>query len=89
MPPTLNRLITAQAVQGSETIMTVLGAVVFGGLLTLGVLWLLVTAPDSDVDAAWDQSRWPERSNSVRVAAGADVSSSWVLTHSSQKQVSA
>ena len=28
--------------------MTVLGAVVFGGLLALGVLWLLVTAPDSD-----------------------------------------
>jgi hypothetical protein len=33
--------------------MTVLGAVVFGGLLTLGVLWLLVTAPGSDVDQAW------------------------------------
>jgi hypothetical protein len=28
--------------------MTVLGAVVFGGFLALGVLWLLVTAPDSD-----------------------------------------
>lgn len=33
--------------------MTMLGAVVFGGLLVLGVLWLLVTAPDSDVDQAW------------------------------------
>jgi hypothetical protein len=32
--------------------MTVLGAVVFGGFLVLGVLWLLVTAPDSDVDQA-------------------------------------
>jgi hypothetical protein len=32
--------------------MTVLGAVVFGGFLALGVLWLLVTAPDSDVDQA-------------------------------------
>ncbi len=30
--------------------MTVLGAVVFGGFLALGVLWLLVTAPESDVD---------------------------------------
>jgi hypothetical protein len=30
--------------------MTVLGAVVFGGFLALGVLWLLVTAPDSDID---------------------------------------
>jgi hypothetical protein len=38
--------------------MTVLGAVVFGGFLALGVLWLLVTAPDSDIDEAWNQSRW-------------------------------
>ena len=65
--------------------MTVLGAVVFGGFLVLGVLWLLVTAPGSDVDDARAQSQWPERSNSVRAAAAADVSSSWVLTHSSQK----
>jgi len=65
--------------------MTVLGAVVFGGFLVLGVLWLLVTAPGSDVDEAWAQSQWPERSKSVRAAAGADVSSSWFLTHSSQK----
>jgi hypothetical protein len=36
--------------------MTVLGAVVFGGFLVLGVLWLAVTAPDSDVDQAWDES---------------------------------
>jgi hypothetical protein len=65
--------------------MTVLGAVVFGGFLVLGVLWLLVTAPGSDVDEVWDQSQWRERSNSVKAAAGADASSSWVLTHSSQK----
>jgi hypothetical protein len=65
--------------------MTVLGAVVFGGLLLLGVLWLLVTAPGSDVGEAWDQSQWPERSKSVRAAAGAEVSSSWALIHSSQK----
>jgi hypothetical protein len=64
--------------------MTVLGAVVFGGFLVLGVLWLLVTAPGSDVEG-WAQSQWPERSNSVRAAAGADMSSSWALTHSSQK----
>jgi hypothetical protein len=63
--------------------MTVLGAVVFGGFLALGVLWLLVTAPGNDVD--WAQSQWPERSNSARAAAGADVSSSWTLTQSSQK----
>ncbi|MDT5047082.1 MAG: hypothetical protein QOJ56_4906 [Mycobacterium sp.] len=65
--------------------MTVLGAVVFGGLLALGVLWLLVTAPGSDVDQARSQSQWPERSNSVSAAAGAAVSSPWALTHSSQK----
>jgi hypothetical protein len=65
--------------------MTVLGAVVFGGFLFLGVLWLLVTAPGSDVDEAWDHSQWPERSKSVSAAAGADVSSSWALSHSSQK----
>jgi hypothetical protein len=60
--------------------MTVLGAVVFGGFLAFAVLWLLVTAPGSDVDDAWDQSHWSERSNS-----GADASSSWALTHSSQE----
>jgi hypothetical protein len=65
--------------------MTVLGAVVFGGFLALGVLWLLVTAPGSDVDEAWSQSQWPERSNSVKAAAGAEVSSSWALTQSSRK----
>ena len=40
--------------------MTVLGAVVFGGFLALGVLWLLVTAPDSDIDQAWNESEWTE-----------------------------
>ena len=60
--------------------MTVLGAVVFGGFLALGVLWLLVTAPDSDIDEAWNQSRWTERSDSVSAA-----SNSWVLINSSQE----
>ena len=45
--------------------MTVLGAVVFGGFLALGVLWLLVTAPDSDVDPAWSDAWWTEPSDSV------------------------
>jgi hypothetical protein len=56
--------------------MTVLGAVVFGGFLLLAVLWLLVTAPDSEVD----ESQWLERSNS-----GVDASNSWALTHLSQQ----
>jgi hypothetical protein len=38
--------------------MTVLGAVVFGGFLAVGVLWLLVTAPESDADQAWSRSEW-------------------------------
>jgi hypothetical protein len=57
--------------------MTVLGAVVFGGLLALGVLWLLVTAPESDIDEA---SRWTQRSDSVSAAAN-----SRVLVNSSQE----
>ena len=55
--------------------MTVLGAVVFGGFLALGVLWLLVTAPESDVDEAWNQSLWLDGAESV----------SSVLTNSSYK----
>jgi hypothetical protein len=53
--------------------MTVLGAVVFGGFLVLGVLWLLFTAPDSDVDQAWDRA-----SGATSAAEGA-----LVLTNSS------
>jgi hypothetical protein len=64
--------------------MTVLGAVVFGGFLALGVLWLLVTAPAGEVDDTWGPSQWPEGSNSVKAAAGAEASGSWALTHSSQ-----
>jgi hypothetical protein len=45
--------------------MTVLGAVVFGGFLALGVLWLLVTAPENDVDEAWNQSPWVDGAESV------------------------
>jgi hypothetical protein len=48
--------------------MTVLGAVVFGGLLALGVLWLLVTAPASDVDQAWSESQWTEHADPVSAA---------------------
>jgi hypothetical protein len=82
----LNTLITAAdrciEAHGSERIMTVLGAVVFGGFLVLGVLWLLVTAPASDVDeAAWGQSQWPEHANS---ASAGELSGSWALSHSSQ-----
>jgi len=60
--------------------MTVLGAVVFGGFLALGVLWLLVTAPESDIDEALNQSRWTGRSDSVSAA-----SNSRALINSSQE----
>jgi hypothetical protein len=56
--------------------MTVLGAVVFGGLLALGVLWLLVTAPGSDVDQAWGEAQWAEHADPV----GAATTASEVLT---------
>ncbi len=45
--------------------MTVLGAVVFGGLLTLGVLWLLVTAPGSDIDQSWSDAMWTDHVDAV------------------------
>jgi hypothetical protein len=56
--------------------MTVLGAVVFGGILALGVLWLLVTAPGSDVDEAWGESQWAQHVEPV----GAAAARSGVLT---------
>ncbi|WP_428339559.1 hypothetical protein [Mycobacterium sp.] len=56
--------------------MTVLGAVVFGGILALGVLWLLVTAPGSDVDQAWSDAQWAEHGDPV----GAAAAGSGVLT---------
>jgi hypothetical protein len=65
--------------------MTVLGAVVFGGLLALGVLWLLVTAPASEAQGVWDQPQRHDRSNSASTAAAGAGSSPWALTHSSQK----
>jgi hypothetical protein len=53
--------------------MTVLGAVVFGGILALGVLWLLVTAPGSDADQAWSESQWNEDVDPVGASSGAGV----------------
>jgi hypothetical protein len=79
----LNTLTTRDRCNGSERIMTVLGAVVFGGFLVLGVLWLLVTAPAGEVDDVWGQPHKSGRSNWDDTAAG--VSSSRVLTHSLQK----
>lgn len=69
----LSRLTTGK---GSENVMTVLGAVVFGGLLGLAVLWLLLTAPENEVDNAWDHSQAPQRSLG---------SSPCAATHSPQK----
>jgi hypothetical protein len=44
--------------------MTVLGAVVFGGILALGVLWLLITAPESDADQVWTEDAQPVSASS-------------------------
>ncbi len=65
--------------------MTMLGAIVFGGLLALGVLWLLVTAPADEARAASDHSQLQERSNPASTCAAAVGSSPWALTHSSLK----
>jgi hypothetical protein len=56
--------------------MTVLGAVVFGGILALGVLWLLVTAPGSDVGQTVDEAQWAQHVDPV----GAATAGSGVLT---------
>lgn len=75
----------------SEKVMTALGAVVFGGLFGIAVLWLLLTGPyddgvvDSEAENGWDHPQRQERSNSASVSAGAAVSSPWAPTHSSQK----
>ena len=53
--------------------MTVLGAVVFGGILALGVLWLLITAPESDADPAWTGSQWTEDLEPVNASSNAGV----------------
>jgi hypothetical protein len=50
--------------------MTVLGAVVFGGILALGVLRLLVTAPGSDADQAWSESQWTEHVGAATAGSG-------------------
>ncbi len=67
--------------------MTLLGALVFGGLLGIAVLWLMITAPQNDVADvdAWDHSQWHEPSNLVSASAGPDGSSPCAATHSSQK----
>jgi hypothetical protein len=53
--------------------MTVLGAVVFGGILALGVLWLLITAPESDADQAWNGAQWTEDVEPVSASPNAGV----------------
>ena len=53
--------------------MTVLGAVVFGGILALGVLWLLITAPESDADQAWSEAQWNEDAQPVGASSNLGV----------------
>ena len=65
--------------------MTLLGAVVFGGLLGIAVLWLLITAPDNEVEDVWDHSQLQEPSNAASVAAASVGFSPCTSTHSSQK----
>ncbi len=50
--------------------MTLLGAVVFGGLLGIAVLWLLVTAPENDVDGVWEHTQWQQPADLASASAG-------------------
>jgi hypothetical protein len=77
MSVALSKPTTTGRCDGSEKIMTVLGAVVFGGMLALGVLWLLLTAPANEAQEAWDQFQRPERLDVTGAA-------STTLTHSQQ-----
>lgn len=68
--------------------MTVLGAAVYGGFFGLAALWLAATAPEKgagSADQARAHSQFPERSNSVSVAADLAMSSPCCATQSSQK----
>lgn len=78
----LGRLANNTLSEGSQ-IMTLLGAVVYAGFFALAALWLSATNPDAVEERA--QSKRPERSNSVSVAAGPVGSSPCCATQSSQK----
>ena len=61
--------------------MTLLGAVVFGSLLGIAVLWLLVTAPENEVEDVWDHCRQQEPSNLADVSAGSGNGSTAASVH--------
>jgi hypothetical protein len=65
--------------------MTGLGASVYLGFFALAALWLFLTADGPLSGASGDQGQRPERSNSTSTSAGADGSSPWLVSHSSQK----
>lgn len=62
--------------------MTALGATLYGGFFGLAALWLFLTADDSP---AGDQGQRQDLSNSNKASAGAAMSSSMLVSHSSQK----
>ena len=62
--------------------MTALGAALYGGFFALAALWLFLTADDSSAE---DQLQEQDLSNSDSFAAGPLVSSSMLVSHSSQK----
>ena len=74
--------------------MTGLGAAIYGGFFALAALWLFVTSDYAGFRGRrgelknldrWSQDQAPERSNSVSTDADAEVSSEWLVSHSSSK----
>ena len=61
--------------------MTLLGALVFGGLLGIAVLWLLVTAPENEVEDVWDHCQQKAPSNVAGVSAGSGNGSTAASVH--------
>ena len=65
--------------------MTGLGASIYLGFFALAALWLFLTSDGPLTGGSDDQGQRPERSNSTSTSAGAEGSSPWLVSHSSQK----
>jgi hypothetical protein len=69
--------------------MTGLGASIYLGFFALAALWLFLTSDGPLTGGTDDQGQRPERSNSTSTSADAEGPSPWLVSHSSQKLVSA
>lgn len=65
--------------------MTGLGAAIYGGFFALAALWLFLTSDYAGFRRERGQDQDPVFSNSARTDAADDVSSDWLVSHSSLK----